>query len=391
MKKEYNPITVIYQDGSRYEGEWKDGKRDGEGTYSWADGSKYKGEWKDGKRDGEGTYTYPDGRRYEGEFKDGKFCGQGELTYPYPDGRRYEGQWKYGKKHGEGTYSYPDGRRYEGEWENGKKHGEGTYSWVDGSRYEGEWKDGKKDGKGTYSWAEGSKYKGEFKDGKFYGQGELTYPYPDGSKYKGEWKDNHIMLQSEKTKKQNKTPTLLLRSTEINSQNSSLRYETHKFLEGGEEVKVAVCKNEEEVFKEIYKFSENHKNKSRCRIVFSQKGNSGGINDMKIDKDFARLLLKKLAHDGIKKIIISDEASSGATAYHFLPVAQEVADSYKVKITLRYALEGRSCVSGLKWNGEDSRLTKVTFGSDGLATPRNETVFRPQHEKLISANQEQLR
>lgn len=272
------------------------------------------------------TVTFQDGRIYKGELSEGKFHGQGELTYPDPDGRRYKG-----------------------EWENGKKHGKGTYSWADGSRY------------------------------------------------KGEWKDNHIMLQSEKTKEQNKTPTLLLRSPEINSQNISLRYETHKFLEGGEEVKVAVCNNEEEVFREICKFSEKNKKKSGCRIVFSQQGNSGGMNNMNITKDFARLLLEKLAHDGIQNITISDEVPHGATALHFIEVAQDIANDYKVNIVLRYALEGRSCVSGLKWNEGDRRFTKVTIGPDGLATPREKTEFRPQSsvvnnsgcEKLVSANQKQ--
>ncbi len=36
-------------DGDKYVGEWKDGKRHGEGTYTWSDGDKYVGEYKDGK------------------------------------------------------------------------------------------------------------------------------------------------------------------------------------------------------------------------------------------------------------------------------------------------------------------------------------------------------
>ena len=30
------------------------------------DGGKYDGEWKDGKRHGKGLYTFPDGGKYEG-------------------------------------------------------------------------------------------------------------------------------------------------------------------------------------------------------------------------------------------------------------------------------------------------------------------------------------
>ncbi len=37
-----------------------------------ADKTKYIGQFKDGKFDGQGTYTYGDGTKYIGEFKDGK-------------------------------------------------------------------------------------------------------------------------------------------------------------------------------------------------------------------------------------------------------------------------------------------------------------------------------
>ena len=39
-----------------YEGEWKNGERNGQGTYTWSDGRKYEGEWKDGKRWNGTTY-----------------------------------------------------------------------------------------------------------------------------------------------------------------------------------------------------------------------------------------------------------------------------------------------------------------------------------------------
>ena len=35
-------------------------------------GTKYVGEYKDGKRHGQGTLTTPDGRKYEGEWKNNK-------------------------------------------------------------------------------------------------------------------------------------------------------------------------------------------------------------------------------------------------------------------------------------------------------------------------------
>ncbi len=58
------------EDG-KYVGEIKNGKPDGQGTFTWGN-NKYVGEWKIGKRHGEGTYTYPSGGKFVGEYKYGK-------------------------------------------------------------------------------------------------------------------------------------------------------------------------------------------------------------------------------------------------------------------------------------------------------------------------------
>jgi hypothetical protein len=346
-------------------------KQDNQRIFTYPDGSTYEGELQGNELYGYGIFTYPDGSKYEGEWKDGKLYGYG--IFNYPDGSTYEVEWKEGDCHGKGILNYADGRRYEGQWQDGKKNGKGILTYPDGNRYEGQWQDGKKNGKGIYYWA-------------------------DGSKYEGQWQDGKIMLLSERAKKQNKTPTLLLRSPKINSDNMQLKYEAHKFLEGGEVVKVAVCENEGELFKAICKFSESNKNKDRCRLVFNQHGNRGGVNDMNINKESARMILAKLANDGIKNITISDLACHGGTAHHFIKVAQNIANIYKVNITVRYALEGRSCVSGFKWNNGDSRLTEITVGI-GDPTPREKKLFIPESDyiinpkckKLVSANLEQLR
>lgn len=47
------------------------------GTKTYPDGSKYVGEFKNGKRNGQGALTWPDGRKYVGEFKDDKYIGHG--------------------------------------------------------------------------------------------------------------------------------------------------------------------------------------------------------------------------------------------------------------------------------------------------------------------------
>ena len=79
-------------------------------------------------------YLWENGTKYMGEWKDGEFHGQGTMTYH--DGRKYVGEWKNGKRHGQGTYtwcfycnwcsslpggtnssisSFADGKKYEGE------------------------------------------------------------------------------------------------------------------------------------------------------------------------------------------------------------------------------------------------------------------------------------
>ena len=78
--------------GNKYEGEWKDGKKHGQGTYTWSNGDVYEGEWKDNNPNGQGTLTFPDGTTYEGEFKENKplniteYDKYGNITGRYVNG-----------------------------------------------------------------------------------------------------------------------------------------------------------------------------------------------------------------------------------------------------------------------------------------------------------------
>jgi hypothetical protein len=77
--------------------------------------------------------------RYEGEYRDGKASGRG--TYVYTNGDRYEGEWRDNKLNGRGTYTYATGGRYVGEWRNDRANGRGVYTSPSGDRYEGEWRE----------------------------------------------------------------------------------------------------------------------------------------------------------------------------------------------------------------------------------------------------------
>lgn len=86
-----------------------------------------------GKKSGEGVQEYEDGGRYCGELKSGKRHGHGILYGP--DGSVvYDGEWKDDKKHGDGLFVYPDGSKFAGAWRKDRRHGDGTYFFANGGR-----------------------------------------------------------------------------------------------------------------------------------------------------------------------------------------------------------------------------------------------------------------
>jgi len=46
--------------------------KEGHGAFKWPDGRKYEGQWKDGKQHGTGTYTTAKNETREGEWEEGK-------------------------------------------------------------------------------------------------------------------------------------------------------------------------------------------------------------------------------------------------------------------------------------------------------------------------------
>ena len=64
----------------------------GRGKQQWPDGSRYEGEWRDGMAHGIGLIYHPNGDQYEGEFLNGQANGFG--GYIYANGQRYFGFWR---------------------------------------------------------------------------------------------------------------------------------------------------------------------------------------------------------------------------------------------------------------------------------------------------------
>ena len=126
---------IEYDGGDVYEGETRNGKRHGHGTYTWADGDFYEGDWKDGKRCGRGKL-----------IQYGK-SPSGETYMKYS----YDGEWLDSKEHGHGICVEGDfgmekmDKVFEGEWVNGKR--QGRFIWYltnsNGGRYMDFYEDGK--------------------------------------------------------------------------------------------------------------------------------------------------------------------------------------------------------------------------------------------------------
>lgn len=141
----------------------------------------YEGERKNGNPDGLGILLYPDGQRVEGHWKDGKnwnakhYNKDGKVIGEWGNGHwnllwgvlfkrsvngelgwyeNYEEEEQYGK--------------YEGGIKNWKPDGHGKYISPNGSKFEGEYRDGKRNGQGKYINNDGIFWVGEFREGNLW-------------------------------------------------------------------------------------------------------------------------------------------------------------------------------------------------------------------------------
>jgi hypothetical protein len=165
----------------KYQGEFKDGLKHGNGTYVWGNGDRYEGEFVEDKPSGKGKWQFANGDTYEGELKAGVITGRG--VYVTRGGDRIEGSFTSGIANGVGIYRFASGDRYEGEMVGGRLQGKGRYYTKGGDRIEGTFADGKPQGKGIYFFANGDRYDGDMQGGALTGQG--TYFHANGSKYEG--------------------------------------------------------------------------------------------------------------------------------------------------------------------------------------------------------------
>ena len=195
-------IEYTFNGEIKYEGDYKDGKRNGKGkeylTYNDIPNLKtnnilklgnfkvYEGEYLNGEKNGLGKeYFLKNRKKFEGEYLNGKqwngkgYDIKGEVIYEIKDGKGhikeyyyngeliFEGDYLNGEKNGRGTEYYLVGKvwtfgifalhnlqnsrviKFIGEYLNGKRNGKGKeYSKNGDLLFEGEYSKGKRNGKG---------------------------------------------------------------------------------------------------------------------------------------------------------------------------------------------------------------------------------------------------
>lgn len=132
---------MYYNDGSVYDGSWKNGQRDGDGVMDYKGGDTYDGEWKNDKRDGYGTYTWQDGRRYIGCYKndlrdgEGDYIGWTGFVDEYSWSGNYSGISKEDYFEGEGSFTFTNDDQFNGIF-HANRFWDGTYTYADGRQFQ---------------------------------------------------------------------------------------------------------------------------------------------------------------------------------------------------------------------------------------------------------------
>ena len=176
--------------GGVYEGDWKNDKCDGDGVWRGPGRDAfgecvYDGRWRRGKREGAGAARYEDGGRFEGEYRD-DFRYHG--TWWLANGDVYVGYFGRRGRHGEGVCSYADTGEYSGAWVDDLRHGQGRMLYADGGVYVGAWHGGRRNGDGDMKFANRDVYAGKYVADVRCGRGRQTYA--SGAAYAGEWLDD---------------------------------------------------------------------------------------------------------------------------------------------------------------------------------------------------------
>jgi hypothetical protein len=219
---------AIYANGDVYDGEFFEGKKNGQGHYTFKSTPRaevdvlmekmWKAKAQDETREAfvaraskhlrigasivETALEYGFRSCYHGDYKNGLRVGEGLMRNR--DGSVYKGQWKDNKRHGQGIFYFINGDVYSGHWDMGQKHGFGTYQFADGGEYRGEWVKGNFV-EGQWIMSDGNYYEGLFdtKNRPFCNHASFHFPQRQiavqGVFRKGKWAPlNEMTVSDEK-------------------------------------------------------------------------------------------------------------------------------------------------------------------------------------------------
>lgn len=95
----------MWKNGDKYEGEWYESLKHGNGTDIFGNGDLYSGVYVNGKPNGQGKYQWLNGGVYIGVFNNGLKHGKGKWRKGHgPNSNQYEGDYYMDKKHGYGVF-----------------------------------------------------------------------------------------------------------------------------------------------------------------------------------------------------------------------------------------------------------------------------------------------
>ena len=109
LRAAMNPIAEFLCSEKKQKKEWIKDKQNGQGMLKNEIGDEYNGEINNFLPNGKGIVTFQEGGKYEGDFKDGEFNGLGKTSMGY------EGSFKNGLFDGQGRITYSNGNKFEGE------------------------------------------------------------------------------------------------------------------------------------------------------------------------------------------------------------------------------------------------------------------------------------
>lgn len=103
---------MVYKEKGEYYGQWQNGRRHGEGIFTYPNKDVYSGWWAFGLKAGNGTYIFADtGMRLVGDWKENKFV---SGKWVLPNGTVFEGSFENNKPSGEGTFYFKNGNNVVG-------------------------------------------------------------------------------------------------------------------------------------------------------------------------------------------------------------------------------------------------------------------------------------